>query len=61
MSATEGHTSGQENPASSTTPQPETTNAYVWVTPPSMVLTQGGTNDGTMLGEAARAPEVGDS
>jgi hypothetical protein len=61
MSTTGGHTSGPENPTSSMAPQPETTNAYVWVTPPGMVLTQGGTSDGTTLGEATRAPEVSDS
>ncbi|KAE8008527.1 hypothetical protein FH972_005030 [Carpinus fangiana] len=61
MSATGGHTSGPGNPVSSTTPQPKTTNAYVWVVPPGMTPTQGGTHDGATRGEATGAPEVSDS
>jgi hypothetical protein len=61
MSATEGHTNGSENPTSSTAPQPETTNAYVWVAPPGTVLAKGGTSDGAILESALEPLEVGDS
>ncbi|KAE7997261.1 hypothetical protein FH972_001909 [Carpinus fangiana] len=61
MSATEGQTTGPENPTSSAALQPETTEAYVWVAPSSLVLTQGGASDGATLEETTGAPNVGDS
>ncbi|KAE8076191.1 hypothetical protein FH972_014855 [Carpinus fangiana] len=55
------HTSGSENPTSSIAPQPETTNAYVWVAPLGTVLAQGGTSDGAMLERALDPLKVGGS
>ncbi|KAE8009086.1 hypothetical protein FH972_005540 [Carpinus fangiana] len=60
MSATEGQTTGPENPTSSMALQPETTEAYVWVAPSGIVLTQGGASDGATLEETTRAPNVSD-
>ncbi|KAB8408218.1 hypothetical protein FH972_024830 [Carpinus fangiana] len=61
MSATEGQTIGPENPTSSAALQPETTEAYVWVAPSGLVLTQGGASDGATLEETIAAPNVIDS
>ncbi|KAE8100830.1 hypothetical protein FH972_018681 [Carpinus fangiana] len=61
MSATKGQTTGPKNPTSSTTLQPETTDAYVWVAPPDIVLTQGGASGGAVQGEATRTPNVSGS
>ncbi|KAE8022165.1 hypothetical protein FH972_007991 [Carpinus fangiana] len=60
MLATEGQTTGTENPTSSTALQPEAPEAYIWVAPSSMVLTQGGANDGTVLEETTGAPNASD-
>ncbi|KAB9872655.1 hypothetical protein FH972_027072 [Carpinus fangiana] len=61
MLATEGQTTGLENPTSSAALQPETTEAYVWVAPSGLVLTQGGASDGATLEETTGAPNVSDS
>ncbi|KAE7997304.1 hypothetical protein FH972_001950 [Carpinus fangiana] len=60
MSATEGQTTGPENPTSSAALQPETTETYVWVAPFGLVLTQGGASDGATLEETTEAPNVSD-
>ncbi|KAE7997836.1 hypothetical protein FH972_002437 [Carpinus fangiana] len=61
MSATEGQTTGLENPTSSAALQLEAIEAHVWVAPSGIVLTQGGTSDGATLEEAIGAPNVSDS
>ncbi|KAE8076504.1 hypothetical protein FH972_015151 [Carpinus fangiana] len=40
--------------------QPKDTEAYVWVVPSSIVLTQGGASDGAALEETTGAPNVSD-
>ncbi|KAE7997727.1 hypothetical protein FH972_002333 [Carpinus fangiana] len=61
MLATRGQTSGAKHPASSSTSQPETTNAYTWVTSFDATFTQAGPVVGTMQGEGVRAPEASNS
>ncbi|KAE8009757.1 hypothetical protein FH972_006175 [Carpinus fangiana] len=61
MSATEGQTTGPEDPTLSAALQPETTNAYVWATPPGIVFTQSGASDGAARGETAGTPDVSGS
>jgi hypothetical protein len=61
MSAIGGQTSDAKHPASSSVPQPETTNAYTWVTPSDIVFTQTGPIAGAKQGEGVRILEANDS
>ncbi|KAE8100831.1 hypothetical protein FH972_018682 [Carpinus fangiana] len=61
MSATDGQTTDPKDPTSSTALQPETINAYVWVTPPDIVFTQSGAGDRVAREDATGTHDVSGS